>query len=88
MREGETDYKGKFWVGQRVKILNLPPADDIICDTGVIKGISTRFERMPELRANSYDVRIDGSEGMFKMKIVQRVYIYGSNGDNLEPIVE
>lgn len=86
MRPGETDYKGKFWVGQRVRILNLPSPNDVLCDTGIIKHISTKFERTPDLQANSYTVRIDGWGGIFKKKVFSRVREYATNGENLEPI--
>ena len=86
MREGETDYKDKFWIGQRVRILGLPSPDDVLCDTGIITRISTKFQRTPVLQTISYEVRIDGNKGMFKTKIIFRAYYYGSNGDNLEPI--
>lgn len=86
MREGETDYKGKFWIGQRVKIHNLPTPEDILCNTGVIVSIRTKFQRTPDLQTISYEVRIDGIKGMYKTKIMGRVYYYGSSGDNLETI--
>lgn len=86
MGEGETDHKGKFWVGQRVKIHDLPNPDDILCDTGIIKKITTKFERTPDLQITDYEVRIDGWKGIYKTKIYERVRLLSSNGDNLEPI--
>ena len=86
MRKGETDYKGKFWVGQRVRIHNLPAPEDVLCDTGVITKISTKFVRTPDLQVIDYAVRIDGNKGLFKTKLFNRAYFYGCNGDNLEPI--
>lgn len=86
MRKGETDHKGKFWVGQRVRIHGLPMPEDVLCDTGVIKKITTKFERTPDLQLINYEVRIDGNKGIFKTKVYERVRLLGSNGDNLELI--
>lgn len=63
MRKGEHNYKGKFYIGQQVKVA-LPEISglfkkDIACDTGVIQSIHGRFLRSPNLMTITYRVRFD-----------------------------
>jgi len=62
MRPGKTNFKNKFWVGQRVRVDFSWLSDldiDIFCDTGVIKKVVGKFLRIPDLTVIEYSVRMD-----------------------------
>ena len=62
MRKGETDFKGKFWIGQRVKIVKLPLGitdDDVQCRKGFIYNIMGSFMHSPDNMYIRYSIEFD-----------------------------
>jgi hypothetical protein len=64
MRNGLKDFKGKWYVGQRVKVdlseFDYVPKSRITTDgIGVIQTIRSKFLRTPDLAAILYVVRFD-----------------------------
>ena len=88
MREGKTDFKGKFYVGQRVKValskIDGVVKDNIACDTGVIRDIHGQFLRTPDLARIVYHVRFD--KPVFKTTIYKKVHVLDVEGELLEVV--
>lgn len=38
------------------------PKEDVVCNTGIVVGISVRFIHTPERRSISYSIRLDGDK--------------------------
>jgi len=84
MREGKTDFKGKFYVGQSVRVdftkMDVD-IDNIACDTGVIRHIHGQFLRTPDLARIVYDIRFD--KPPFKKTIFPTTYALDVEGELL-----
>ncbi len=90
MRDDEVDYRGKFWIGQRVQVfperIRVQEGFARILgrgDTnavGSIFRISVRFLKTPDLRVHVYCIWMD------KPMTNTGSHYYHSYGDDIEPI--
>ena len=88
MREGETDFKGKFWAGQHVKValhkIDGITKKNVACDTGVITKILVSFVRSPDLKTIRYNIRFD--KPALKTYLIQNIAQLEVKGELLESV--
>lgn len=89
MRDGKKDFKGKFWIGQRVKLdwagNTGIKKSEFATHTGVITKVHSKFLRTPHLTVITYLVRVDGDR-IWKRAIVKNSAEFYFDGEYLEPI--
>jgi hypothetical protein len=87
MRAGKTDFKGEFWVGQRVrvdftKVMPGVTQATIACNTGVIRSIHGKFLRTPDLAVVTYSVWFDAK--VMKRPLCRNFVEQRFEGESLE----